>query len=217
MKNYSSYRRKPRFQKRPTEWIMTKIGKFRLWIAAAALAVLIWINKGKIKDFIMPQTSEELSYEELCYSFPSTELNSNYMTHIYNSSPEALNNLTKCYNPEVRRMVAINRNTLLKTLEYLAKDENKEVRADVALNRNTPLELLTHLAKDEDKEVRSSVAINPNTSLELLVELIQDDSPEVRSNARLNYDIKTYKNWTEDDENWEIYNDQEKDVTWFHI
>jgi hypothetical protein len=63
--------------------------------------------------------------------------------------------------------LAVNPNTLVKTLEFLATDKTYFVRWGVAKNPNTPPETLELLATDEDSDVRCVVAKNSNATEEI--------------------------------------------------
>jgi len=51
---------------------------------------------------------------------------------------------------------------VIEALSELAKDEDWDVRSCAAINPNTPAETLAELAKDKDWYVRSNAASNPN-------------------------------------------------------
>jgi len=64
---------------------------------------------------------------------------------------------------EERSHVAQNPNTPPEALQELARDEDWNVRYRVAQNPSTPPAALQELARDENEYVRSHVAQNPNT------------------------------------------------------
>ena len=72
-----------------------------------------------------------------------------------------------------KEQLAINPNTPVEALAELAKDDDYNVRSGVAWNPNTPVAILSELAKDGDYGVRYEVAKNHNTPVEALAEILQ--------------------------------------------
>lgn len=80
----------------------------------------------------------------------------------------------------VRRSIAENTATSLRTLELLADDYAEGVREAVAQNRNTPPHILTRLAGDPNRYVKIRVAENPSTPLETLTFLLREPDWHIR-------------------------------------
>jgi hypothetical protein len=77
-------------------------------------------------------------------------------------------NMLANLSPEVRRHIAMSKNTLPATLAFLATDTYLDVKRAVALNDKTPIESLKLLVLDKDGVVVESVADNINSTPEML-------------------------------------------------
>lgn len=89
------------------------------------------------------------------------------------------------WSSSVKRLVAMDPDCGLSTLEKLSLDGDETVLAAVAANPSSTVALLHHLGTDDSSRVRISVARNPHVGMKTLNVLTQDHDPAVAEEAHL--------------------------------
>ena len=112
-----------------------------------------------------------------------------------NTSPITLTELEKNNNPRIRRLIAINPNTPIETLENLVDDdeqggafggEMQTVKMGLLENPNAPPIVLDKLAEHQNYQAREAVAKHHNCSVHTLNKLAEDESIEVCYQVAIN-------------------------------
>ena len=90
------------------------------------------------------------------------------------------------HQPEIRTLIAKNRNLSAKNLNIMKDDVNIFVRASVAQNPNLDHSDVIFLSKDSNVLVVTSIAANQNLPLEIIEDFVSHESYMIRSSIATN-------------------------------
>lgn len=92
-------------------------------------------------------------------------------------------------HPDLKEVVALNKNLDEDTIRILSKDNTSSIRCSIAQKRRLPRDVFDLLATDEDEAVRARIARNLKTPIEIVQRLLHDPSWVVVDAAKTRIDL----------------------------